>query len=163
MKTIFARIIALVALTMMICGVSMAQDIFYKKEVVGHWSIFQDGSYCWMATNFVPSGRKREMVLMVDSDGKTFVQLNPLTRGGNFDWKKISLSTDKSAFELRDDQGWGVYPKSDQSKIRRQILSSRKVNFDGSFIASQSRFGVKGHFKTDNGEKAYKTMSDICR
>ncbi|WP_170566282.1 hypothetical protein [Ruegeria atlantica] len=163
MKINFLRIIALLTFTMMIGGVSMAQGVFYKKKTVGHWSIFQDGKYCWMATNFVPSGRKREMVLMVDNEGKIFVQLNPPTSTGNFDWQKISLSTDKSAFAMKDDQGWGVYLKGDHSKIRKQVLSSDKVNFDGSFTANQSRFGLKGHFKTDNGEKAYKTMFDICR
>ncbi len=163
MKIGFLRTIPLVTLMMMLSGVAIAQDVFYKKKTIGHWSIFQDDNYCWMATNFVPSGRKREMVLMVDNEGKIFVQLNPPTLTGNFDWQKISLSTDKIAFVLKDDGGWGVYPKSDHSKIRKQVLSSDKVNFDGSFTANHRRFGLRGHFKTGSGENAYKTMLDICR
>ncbi len=162
MKSYLLRFVAVTILTSAFGGASIAQGIFAQKGKVAHWGIFQDDKYCWIATNFDPTGRAREMVLMVDSDSKVFIQLNHPAKHGNEKWESILLRTSKTTFPFKEKNGWGVYPEKNQSSVRKNLLASSQVLFEGSFVVSGDRFGVKGYFRTGKGEQAYRTMLETC-
>ncbi|WP_170386993.1 hypothetical protein [Ruegeria atlantica] len=140
----------------------IAQETFYNKGRVAHWGLFKDGDYCWMATRMVPKGRIQEITLMVDSESKTFIQLTPTRATKALVWENLSLSTDAKAVSFEDDEGWGINPSKDQSATTQEMLSFRRVNFDGLMVKGQQRIQVQGHFKTKKGLEAYKKMVEHC-
>ncbi len=143
-------------------GDAIAQKSFYNKGRVAHWSLFKDGDYCWMATRMVPKGRIHEVVLMVDSESETIIQLTPTGATQALVWENVSLITDTKAVSFEDDNGWGINPSNDQSATTQEMLSFRRVDFDGLLLKGQKRLRVQGHFKTQKGLEAYKKMVDTC-
>ncbi|WP_372575017.1 hypothetical protein [Ruegeria jejuensis] len=150
------------ALALIIGGDAMAQKQFHTTGNVGRWNLFRDGNYCWMTSEFVPGGRHRKMLLMVDSEGEVIIHLNPKRSMRSSKWEGISLSAGSLTFAFVDEHGWGVNPQKDQSGIRRALFSSRRADFDAVLIHKSKRVSMKGYFNTGKGAEAYKKMVETC-